>query len=1356
MDEILTTLETEVHIDVPMGETIEVEPTVKDLETEVEAELTVEDIGSDVTEVIEIDMEESIGWSSGDGTNHHTLYGRDDPDQHIIESITGLRGELDEIERLKPVCSDKFNIANYYKWKDAAYDEYGYFVSIVPGTSEIEICNGSDIFGVSIAPKSAGFVGGENATVPRDNTYGLIATSGLVDVRCELEINVGDYVVSNASGYAKKSGSNFGYKVLALKNQQNGYHTSYAVISLDMQADRTNAIGENLQRVEAQVDANYKNIVSAINVANQAYNKSSEATSISQDALKDALDALTQSEKTAEKVQEALGTAQSASSVAAQARAIAEGVVTATNTLTTEATNRANDAWAKADEVQKETSSLCAKIDQHSVGEYSQSYNLTVEQAQGIVKPGIIYAPTENHSEVYTYTNNIERVDVWDESAITDNSKVYYVIDEEGGRTYYHYESSGWKEYSDVPAYIRKFTAEYLYMWGYLPAMEIYGWITVDKFYNKIEDDELNDSHKAVYFFKKPIDVSQYDNFGYWYTDSDEPEDSEGKIGIYEPYTLYKWEDGNWLAVATLKGNMSNRMVSEVYQTSNEIMMGVINPRGGIAAFDAILTDTEAKVQQLAAWKNGEDESKAIIYQEADDDGARIVISTVTTEGDKDSEARLVLTADKNNSALCINANNINFEADDFSLSASKIDFTTDDFEIDASHIINLEAPEINLDGYVTLTNLREHDGATFINGANIDTGTIDASQIAANAITADKIATDAITSRNYYIKDENGNDTEEKSGEGMKLDLSNGTWDSEHFKIDAVGAVTATEGDIAGWNIAEDGISRDNVGMHSGDTSYASLVNDNTKSPVRFYAGGQGESYVKTATLTFTSTGESLTQTITLSEEEQEAYEIVDAKCVTTTKVHSGSVTQRAIVTTGTTPLIGADGEVVFSGNTTISLLPTWVSANHITTLTTQNEALSLAYIGNGEVRVSTYSESPSATVTDFITAEYSFEETLDVNVVYDNATVSIVFNPQTTDIEYDIDVEYTLYAKEYRNFMVLEDGSLYANTAQISGDIRAYSGQIGGYALNNNVLASGSQDTRVILDASENSNYAFSAGSETPGIAPFSVTKDGLMSATGGSFMGDLNTSNCMIGPIIFNNKSFNISRITIKFSKFKNTSVQLSISARDENRISGRKGQIHYNYYNGSMWSTTSKDFTTGGSSEISTSYSVSLNNATKVIYTKPHIAWNFEDIQSKGVDIATLLSSGDWEEKSFTSFNGIYTTDSYLYLHQGSAVIFVDNDNNFLSMFHFPLMKNFYGDISENIITASDTSASMVCGGGTFDTNTQPGFYLGVDGFRLGNMTGAECTIRPDGTIWCKKLYVYTDNGYIDVGEKLKNL
>ena len=74
-------------------------------------------------------------------------------------------------------------------------------------------------------------------------------------------------------------------------------------------------------------------------------------------------------------------------------------------------------------------------------------------------------------------------------------------------------------------------------------------------------------------------------------------------------------------------------------------------------------------------------------------------------------------------SQMQINANKINFDADDYSINADKITFTAEDYEAIADNI-KIKADDITLEGYVKLTDL-EKAGSTKINGSNIMTGSI-------------------------------------------------------------------------------------------------------------------------------------------------------------------------------------------------------------------------------------------------------------------------------------------------------------------------------------------------------------------------------------------------------------------------------------------------------------------------------------------------------------------------------------------------------------------------------------------------------------------------------------------------------
>ena len=75
------------------SEASEVKTEVAEFDSELDNDTPMEEITIDVvyagpTEEIEIEVEEAIGWVSGDAGRHYGLPDRNDPDQHIIESIT--------------------------------------------------------------------------------------------------------------------------------------------------------------------------------------------------------------------------------------------------------------------------------------------------------------------------------------------------------------------------------------------------------------------------------------------------------------------------------------------------------------------------------------------------------------------------------------------------------------------------------------------------------------------------------------------------------------------------------------------------------------------------------------------------------------------------------------------------------------------------------------------------------------------------------------------------------------------------------------------------------------------------------------------------------------------------------------------------------------------------------------------------------------------------------------------------------------------------------------------------------------------------------------------------------------------
>lgn len=692
-------------------------------------------------EVIEVEMTEGFqSPTMTEAQNHALLTNREISDAHPITAITGLREELNSIEALQTIYSDKMGTANYYEWTEGCEfgeDAIGRFVTLKRDVRTIDICTGQNIFGVVVS--GAGFVGGQdgitldyvngivqNYGVARDARYGLVATSGAVLVRCESDVEEGNRVVCNSRGFATKSPSDFGYHISAIHNI-NGI--TFATVNLDLSADQINFIGNELHDLDSRVSINAQNIYQAINVANQAYNKAEEASNISsitegivngivENVVKKAEDLIENYEHIVENT----------SAVSAQAKAIAENAVLSADTIRKEAVDKAAESWdyvaALAKELEpirtwedpdgsgksgadylaeqmkdgiattvdiktvitkteeamssitrsgKELQSLMTVINKYSVGEYSQANGLTFDQAQNILEIGMIYVPT-SHEKL--------------EAGTREHEEIYPYTDKNG----------------QPQAYKRKFIPGYLYQWGKL-ANGSCGWITIDKDFAETTETEgdatdvINTSSMSVFFSTIEILVGKRNRYGYWYTNGDEIVDINGNVGTYEPYTLYKWEvpenqDGYWFAVATLSGNVQNRVSSVVRQTANEIASEIINARGSLSGFGAWLSETESKVQSTASWVKGKDGDGNALYNlatmdiSADGDGSRMALVVADQSGNTTlGGASIVLNQDSGGSFIQMDADHINFESDEFTIGAGHIDFTTGDFTVNADAI---------------------------------------------------------------------------------------------------------------------------------------------------------------------------------------------------------------------------------------------------------------------------------------------------------------------------------------------------------------------------------------------------------------------------------------------------------------------------------------------------------------------------------------------------------------------------------------------------------------------------------------------------------------------------------------------
>ena len=647
MSDEFINITTEDTFDVENEEIVEVGVIAEDLEQNVEVSEFAEVVEVEPIEEIEIEVTESIGWVGGDSTRHYSLYGRDESDQHPITAITGLREELNDIEALDVVYSNEKNHADYYLWEDENIlqeNRIGYFVSACSDINKIKKCAADDdILGVTV--DSAGFVGAQD-DIARDIKYGLVVTTGVVHVRCEQSVGAGDYVVSNDYGYAKSNKN--GYKVVG-RHQIDG--VEYAEIVLAAPINRICKLSDDVENVNTRMEDAEKNIVSAINVANAAYNKAVECNNVSEDAVKNALEALNKSNGVVEDFNSMQGSLSMINGVAVEARMIAESAGVSAEAIRREAVATANDALTKVYETQDEFSelvkemtplsewegengkgivgfvaranadsatlatlaewkeeggdnqslagtvaqvnkhqaildhitskqgvngstiaqieqkaddngasitNLVASVDKYSVGEYSQAYGLTREQAIKILKSGYIYVPTEHedkqsHSEIFVGEDEVNE--------FTPGS-------------YYVWQGSDWEE------------------------------------------------HTGAVIFQSSSPANSNNTYKYWYLNSSEP-----MVG-YEAYTLYMWEEGQWKKINTLAGNVTNRITSMIRQTQNEISLKVATAQDGVAAHQLWLDTNSANIQDVVSWKSDLDSKDAsniaTIKQTADAAGSSI------------------------------------------------------------------------------------------------------------------------------------------------------------------------------------------------------------------------------------------------------------------------------------------------------------------------------------------------------------------------------------------------------------------------------------------------------------------------------------------------------------------------------------------------------------------------------------------------------------------------------------------------------------------------------------------------------------------------------------------------------------
>lgn len=330
---------------------------VLDIEQDIIQDETIHIIEVDDISTYTVETDEAFRalGESNEQLKHSILNGRDLPDQHPITAITGLRNELDNIEALQTVYSDEKQVADYYEWADGNVlqeNRIGFFVSVCDDIRMIKICDGGEVFGVTV--DAAAFIGGQD-DILRDCKYGLVTYSGVVHVRCESDVDVGDFIISNNYGVAKKANHNYGCEVIAL-HEIDGI--LYAAVSLGVSINQMDAVGAELESLGNRMTDAETNIVSAINLANEAYNKASQASSASENAEKNSSEALDKVDKIVSDNEnwqtEFSQLATDAQRLSAEAQVIANSAIVSAERIRKEAVDEANKALTTANETKQE------------------------------------------------------------------------------------------------------------------------------------------------------------------------------------------------------------------------------------------------------------------------------------------------------------------------------------------------------------------------------------------------------------------------------------------------------------------------------------------------------------------------------------------------------------------------------------------------------------------------------------------------------------------------------------------------------------------------------------------------------------------------------------------------------------------------------------------------------------------------------------------------------------------------------------------------------------------------------------------------------------------------------------------
>ena len=322
--------------------------------------------------------------------------------------------------------------------------------------------------------------------------------------------------------------------------------------------------------------------------------------------------------------------------------------------------------------------------------------------------------------------------------------------------------------------------------------------------------------------------------------------------------------------------------------------------------------------------------------------------------------------------------------------------------------------------------------------------------------------------------------------------------------------------------------------------------------------------------------------------------------------------------------------------------------------------------------------------------------------------------------------------------------------NGLTVEGTVKAQKGKIGGYTLENETLYAGDESKfgYVGLDArfqQQNGSlihpYAIYIGDQIPELSPFRVKKDGECIFSKGRVLGDFN-----IGPICFQNLSTHFTEQGIRIHKTIDSNyLYVSISAH----TTSKPPLCQSNYYNKNskgIWSLASitncsiSDWSENrGYYYLLTQKSTGVLVGCSVVYTTKNTKFTLAEVQKDGF-IYDLSNTEKWARKTPSNAS---LDDVELY--PGGVAFFVNNNNEILQIWYFPLGIDAYGDSKDNLFTVLPSnkynSVSINCSNQDFYLNGADdetvGFYLGKNYlFMSGSTDGTSINVK--GNIKCNQV------------------